>query len=61
MQCTHTTCNKSADFQLNFEINTDLSIRENEEFLCESCATKVLMHGLANRQTLRLKRYIPIE
>lgn len=64
MECTNKCCkNKQAEIYVDFEFLTNLGMKRQNEYLCESCATKVLLHGLAERQKLkfRLFRYMSID
>lgn len=58
MECTNKCCkgNEATTF-IDFELLTDLGIKRQMEYVCDSCATKLLIHGLGNRQQLQFKLY----
>ena len=65
MQCTNKSCGDHAlaDRYVKFEILTDLGLKCNSEFLCNSCAVNLLSWGLAYRKQnkFNLIEYMPIE
>lgn len=57
MKCSNKTCNNEANTNVEFEWLTTLGTKINNEYLCESCANKLLIHGFANRKQLKFRLF----
>lgn len=66
MECTNKCCklkNKEAAIFIDFEMNTDLGVKRQNEYLCEKCAVNFLSYALAYRSNnkFKLHRYLSID
>ena len=64
--CSNVCCksnDKKATTFVEFDMLTDLGIRDHQEYLCDNCAENVLIHGLANKLKLqfKLKRFMSMD